>query len=94
MALGLRSMGDIMYTAMREAMALAEYGYKPLTMGYYEGKAFVRLWNWRKGHMEWRRFPQRDVPKGQEPVPTYNPFWFFDKRFFDTPSFIRETRRQ
>ena len=52
------------------AMAVGAYGYRPMTVGYYKGAAYVRVWNWRNGNLEWRRHPVRDVPPGSEPKPS------------------------
>jgi hypothetical protein len=56
-----------------EVIQLHAYGDKPLTVGWYKNRAFVKIWDFRKGEFIWKRFPNRD---GQEPKnpPKWNPF--------------------
>lgn len=35
---------------------LSDYGLKPLTVGWWRGRAYVHIWDWRQGRMTWRPF--------------------------------------
>lgn len=67
------SMAAVLADAWDCACSLAAYGSAPLTVGWHRGEAFVRLWDFRRGHETWRRLPSRD---GQQPAnpPRYDPF--------------------
>lgn len=63
------NIGQIIAEAWEQAGRLSEYGHEPMTLAWYRGEAFVRLWDFRTGHDAWRRFPTRDVRAGREPKP-------------------------
>jgi hypothetical protein len=51
------NIGQIVADAWDKVTALTAYGIEPLTVGWYRGQAFVRMWNFRTGSDEWRRLP-------------------------------------
>jgi len=61
--------GQVVAEAWERALTLTGYGRRPLTVGWWKGQAFVRLWNYRTGETDWRRHPSRDVKPGAEPKP-------------------------
>jgi hypothetical protein len=67
------NLGAMLADAWDEAVSLSAYGFDALTVGWHQGKAFVRMWNFRTGNNEWRRLPSRD---GQQPkkAPRFDPF--------------------
>ena len=76
------NLAEVIANAWDRAMTLAAYGHDPLTVGWFQNEAHVRLWNYRTGEMEWRRYPSRD---GQQPavLPKFDAFassaWFYEK---------------
>ena len=67
------SIGTIVAEAWERANVLASYGHEPLTVGWYRGEAFVRLWDWRTGAMTWKplQTSRSEPPK----PPRFDPFW-------------------
>ena len=66
-------MARLVTEAWEQVMALSAFGSAPLTVGWYRGAAYVRLWNFRTGAMEWRRYPRRDGEGPARPA-VYDPF--------------------
>lgn len=65
------SIGQIVSDAWERALTLGGYGYAPLTVAWWRGQAFVRLWNYRTGEQEWRPF---QTARPEVPNPRRTPF--------------------
>lgn len=50
---------------------LSEYGTEPMTIGWWRGEAYVHVWNFRRGAMEWKRFA---TTRPAQKSPKKNPF--------------------
>jgi len=70
----------IVAEAWEKAMTLASYGNQPLTVGWWRGQAFVRVWNWRTGQMMWKPFqttrPERPEPRRLVADDMFTKSWF------------------
>lgn len=63
------------------SQTLSRYGRDVLTVGYWRNKAYVRLWDFRKGYETWRRYPNRDGQQPKNLPPPFDPFasaWLYD----------------
>lgn len=69
------AIGEVVATAWERAMTLGGYGYAPLTIAWFRGEAFVRMWNYRTGTEEWRPFR---TSRPEAPNPRRSPFDAFD----------------
>lgn len=63
----MKSLAD----AWERSVVLACYGHAPLTIGWWRGQAFVRVWDYKRGHVVWREFATR---RAEQPPPRRNIF--------------------
>ena len=63
--------------ALDKITTLEDYGHDDLTVGWWRGQAYVKMWNFRTGASHWRPFVTTRTP---QPPPHHNPFateWLF-----------------
>jgi hypothetical protein len=61
------NIGQIVADAWDRVVTLSSYGYKPLTVGWWRGESFVKVWDYRTGDMAWKPFKTERAqgkPKG------------------------------
>lgn len=65
------SFGQLYLDAWDEVMTLARYGREPMTVGWWKGRAYVRIWDYRKGYTVWRPF---STTRTETPPPSGDDF--------------------
>jgi hypothetical protein len=52
----MKTYGEIIAEEWDRASTLSNYGHAPLAVGWWRGRAFVRMWDYKRGAMTWREF--------------------------------------
>jgi len=62
----IKNLSDIISHEWHRATTLASYGMEPLTIGWFEGKAYIYMWNYKTGRFSWKEFntnrPEKPSP--------------------------------
>lgn len=50
------NLGSVVAEEWEKITTLTRYGSKPLTVGWWRGRAFIHIWDYTRGAMTWREF--------------------------------------
>lgn len=65
------NLAALVYDAWDMISTLSEYGTEPMTIGWWQDKAYVHVWDFRRGEMLWKPFATNRTPQKS---PRKNPF--------------------